>query len=39
MSAPWTFCTSQQRQRDGIYVEDTPWKLITELQQEYELNG
>ena len=33
------FRTTQQRQRDGIYVEDATWKLITELQQEYGLSG
>src|SRR5438552_5315456 len=29
--------TAQQRQRDGIYIEDETWNQITALQQEYGL--
>ena len=33
------FRTSQQRRRDGIYVEDATWNLLGELQREYGLGG
>ena len=33
------FRTAQQRRRDGIYVEDTTWNLLGELQREYGLVG
>jgi uncharacterized oxidoreductase len=29
--------TEQQRRRDGIFVEDTTWQQITDLQREYGL--
>jgi uncharacterized oxidoreductase len=31
--------TAQQRQREGIYVEDETWRQLMALQQEYGLSG